>query len=140
MAAAFALAFAAAIGSGVAPGRETGVKGGVKASRSSGDSPSANKRTWRASRWPASPTGLPMMSLVIIASTRSLFSRACSAQCSAPSRPCSSPATAMKTSVASNDWPASTQAMSITAATPDASSLAPGAVMLASITSDARES
>ena len=67
------------------------------------------------------------MSLVIIASTFTPRSWATFAQCVAPSSPCSSPATAMNTSVAGKRLLANAHASSITTAVPDASSLAPGA-------------
>ena len=81
-----------------------------------------------------------MMSLVIIPSTFKPCARARLAQCRAPSRPCSSPGTAMNTSVASKRCFAAAQAISMTAAVPEASSLAPGASPCASMTSLLRES
>ena len=65
---------------------------------------------------------------------------ACSAKNVEPNSPCSSPATAMKTIVASNRRCAITRAASSTAATPEASSLAPGASQTASFGSLQRES
>ena len=67
------------------------------------------------------------MSLVIMTSTFTPLSCAALAQCAAPSKPCSSPATVMKTSVAGKRLRANVQASSITTAVPEASSLAPGA-------------
>jgi len=58
----------------------------------------------------------------------------------APSNPCSSPATHAKTIVASNWYLLMTRASSMTNAVPLASSLAPGAGLVASFTSSARES
>ena len=68
-----------------------------------------------------------MMSLVYMPAMFRFFWRAWVAQWRAPSRPCSSAATAMKTMVASNLCLAITQASSMVAAVPEASSLAPGA-------------
>jgi hypothetical protein len=67
------------------------------------------------------------MSFVNIASMSVPSFFACSAKWVAPTRPCSSPATAMKTSVASKRRRDMTRASSMTAAVPEASSLAPGA-------------
>jgi hypothetical protein len=57
-----------------------------------------------------------------------------------PNSPCSSPATAMKTSVARGRRVAITLASSIETATPDASSSAPGASLVPLRTSVTRES
>ena len=102
--------------------------------------PSAKSRTLNGSRVPWSETELPTMSLVNIPATSTPFCLACSAKCVEPNSPCSSPATAMKTIVASNSRFDITRAASSTAATPDASSLAPGASQTASLGSVQRES
>ena len=82
----------------------------------------------------------PIISLLIIATTFHFPSLATSAKCLAPYNPCSSPTTATKISVNGNSLWLIIRASSIIAATPEASSLAPGASDLASITSEARES
>ena len=64
----------------------------------------------------------------------------CSAMWSDPKRPCSSPATAASTIVASGSCVARTLASSIETATPDASSSAPGASLVEFSTSVTRES
>jgi hypothetical protein len=83
---------------------------------------------------------LPTMSLVNMPSTSVPAALACWAKKVDPYRPCSSPATAMKTIVASNWRLAITRASSSTAATPEASSLAPGASHVKFRTSVQRES
>jgi hypothetical protein len=80
------------------------------------------------------------MSLLIMPAISTPFFLASSAKCVEPNRPCSSPATAKKMSVASKRWNAIMQASSMATATPEASSFAPGAALSASITSPARES
>ena len=71
--------------------------------------------------------------IVNIASMFIFFSTACCAKWAAPSRPCSSPGTAMKMIVASNFRLDITRASSITAEVPEASSFAPGASHFASV-------
>jgi hypothetical protein len=80
------------------------------------------------------------MSLVIMASTRWPSTSSSPASCAAPSRPCSSPASAANTSVASKGLVlrAMAQASCMTAAVPEASSLAPGASPCSSMTSALR--
>ena len=80
------------------------------------------------------------MSLLNMACTSAPAFLYCWAMWSEPYRPCSSPATAAKTTVASVRRVAITRASSMIAATPDASSSAPGASLVASSTSEARES
>ena len=80
------------------------------------------------------------MSLVNMPSTSMPDALACWAKKVEPKRPCSSPATAMKTIVASNWRLAMTRASSSTAATPEASSSAPGASQVEFRTSVQRES
>src|SRR4249919_1207631 len=80
------------------------------------------------------------MSLLRLASTFHPWSAAYCAMILPPYRPCSSPESAEYTSVAGNLYLLSTRAVSISAETPDASSLAPGASPVASITSLRRES
>jgi hypothetical protein len=60
--------------------------------------------------------------------------------CAAPYSPCSSPATAANTIVATGRRLAITRASSMATATPDASSSAPGASDVESMTSVTRES
>jgi hypothetical protein len=96
--------------------------------------PSAKHRMLNGSRSPAPPVELPMMSLVNMPAMLRPCAFAWDAKCAAPNSPCSSPATAMNTRVASNRRVAITRAISSTAATPDASSLAPGASDTASMT------
>jgi hypothetical protein len=79
------------------------------------------------------------MSLLSIATTFQLAAFAISARCLDPYNPCSSPVTATKIKVKGNSF-YSLFYNSIIAATPEASSLAPGASDLASITSVTRES
>jgi hypothetical protein len=81
---------------------------------------------------PSPPLRLPTMSLLSTASMRRLSARAFCACSRAPTSPCSSPASAMKTSVASTSSPlwANTRASSSTTAVPLPSSFAPGAVVV----------
>jgi len=91
-------------------------------------------------RMPLPPTGLPMMSMF---RTPWMFQPAALANCAKwaePYRPCSSPANATNLIVASVGRFASTRASSSTADVPDASSLAPGASLVAFMTSVTRES
>ena len=92
------------------------------------------------SRRPLSLVELPMMSLVNMPSTSIPAALACWAKKVEPKRFCSSPATAMKTIVASNWRVAMTRASSSMAATPEASSSAPGASQVKFRTSVQRES
>src|SRR5690348_5045403 len=80
------------------------------------------------------------MSLLRLASTFQPWSAAYCAMILPPYKPCSSPESAEYTSVAGNLYFDSTRAVSINAATPAASSLAPGESPVASITSLRRES
>ena len=80
------------------------------------------------------------MSLVNMPAMLSPFAFASFAQPVEPSSPCSSPATAMNTSVASKRYFDITHASSIETAVPDASSLAPGASFSPSIGLDGIES
>lgn len=102
--------------------------------------PSANSRTVYGSRVPSSARELPTMSLVNMAWTFVPAALKLSARYADPYRPCSSPATAAKTIVAAGRRFAITRASSRATATPEASSSAPGASPVASITSVARES
>ena len=70
---------------------------------------------------------LPTMSLSSIPAMSTPLRFATLTKCVDPNRPCSSPATAMKTIVASNLSGAMTRASSSEVATPLASSSAPGA-------------
>jgi hypothetical protein len=83
---------------------------------------------------PSPPCEPPTMSLLNQAWIGVLSSFAFFACAPAPTSPCSSPATVMKTSVASNSMPlsAKTRASSIDSTVPLPSSLAPGATMLGS--------
>src|SRR6185312_14448826 len=89
---------------------------------------------------PLPPWSLPTMSLLRLASTFQPWSTAYCAMILPPYRPCSSPESAEYTSVAGNLYFESTRAVSISAETPAASSLAPGESPVASITSLRRES
>jgi hypothetical protein len=80
------------------------------------------------------------MSLVNMPCTSTPADLSCWARCAEPYRPCSSPATAAKTIVASGLCLAITRASSRDTATPDASSSAPGASSVEFITSVTRES
>ena len=81
-----------------------------------------------------------MISLVIMPAMFHPFAFAAFAQPVEPSNPCSSPATAMNTSVASKLYFDITHASSIEAAVPEASSLAPGASVSPSTGLDGMES
>src|SRR6185437_11637356 len=102
--------------------------------------PSENTRMVCGSTAPLPPWSLPTMSLLRLASTFQPWSTAYCAMILPPYRPCSSPESAEYTSVAGNLYFDSTRAVSISAATPAASSLAPGESPVASITSLRRES
>ena len=91
--------------------------------------PSTNSRTVRGSGGvPSCASPVPTMSLLNMPWTSAPASLNACAMWSEPYRPCSSPATAAKTMVASVRRVAITRASSSTAATPDASSSAPGRV------------
>lgn len=107
---------------------------------SSVGTPSAKSRRLRGSRSPSSAVELPTMSLVNMACRSTPEVRNCSAMWVAPYSPCSSPATAANTRVALGLRVASTRASSRETATPEASSSAPGASLVESMTSVTRES
>ena len=102
--------------------------------------PSLKSRTWNRSRVPSSAVELPMMSLLNMPCTSLPAAFICWAMNSDPKVPCSSPATAAKTIVASGVRVANTRASSRMAATPDPSSSAPGASSVKFRTSVTRES
>src|SRR6185437_9920280 len=102
--------------------------------------PSENTRMVCGSTAPLPPWSLPTMSLLRLASTFQPWSTAYCAMILPPYKPCSSPESAEYTSVAGNLYFDNTRAVSISAATPAASSLAPGESPVASITSLRRES
>ena len=105
-----------------------------------GGTPSANSRTVCRLRVPSSAVLLPMMSLENIPWMSVPASLNDCARNAEPNRPCSSPATAAKTTVASIGRVANTRAISRIVATPDASSSAPGASLVKFMMSVTRES
>ena len=81
-----------------------------------------------------------MMSLENMPCTSAPAALYCAAWNAEPYSPCSSPATAVNTTVASVGRVANTRAISSTVATPDASSSAPGASLVKFMMSVTRES